>query len=76
MLPLIAEYDAAASAGAGIFGLLMVLWWLFLIVSAIIAFFVPFFIYRIMRRQTENNEALRSILNEIRSGRPPALPNK
>jgi hypothetical protein len=70
MLPLLADYnDAAGAAGLGIFGLFAIAFYIFLFVYAIIAFFVPFYIYRIMRRQTENNEVLRSILNEVRAGR-------
>jgi hypothetical protein len=73
-LLMLADYDGVTAVGGVIVGLFIILFYGFLFVYGIVAFFMPFFIYRIMRRQTENNATLRSILNEIRTSRPPALP--
>jgi hypothetical protein len=79
----LADYDGTTE-GAGVFvGFFILLLWLFGTVYAIFTFFVPFYVYRIMRRQTENNEVLLAILNEIRltKGRlkpaqPPPIPTQ
>lgn len=62
----IADYEGVAGGIAGIIGIM----WLLAIIYGIICFFVPVFIYRIMRRGTESLNALLRIESLLRVQHP------
>ena len=67
----LAEYNGGSEATGGAIAGLIVLVPLLLFIYGVVCFFVPIFIYRIMRRGTQSFETLRRIEQLLTTQQPP-----